>query len=140
MVLEAFLEWDTDCFRRLRGMFALAIWCESRKRLVLARDRVGIKPLYFSRKGDDIYFSSELKGILYHPEIDRTLNLDGLNCYLRVNYVPAPYTLVQGIEKLPPGHILTWQRGKSNVESYWHCPAPVCIRESVDARLRQGTT
>jgi asparagine synthase (glutamine-hydrolysing) len=122
VVLEAFLEWDTECFRRLRGMFALAIWCESRRRLVLARDRVGIKPLYFSRKGDDIYFSSELKGILYHPEIDRTLNLDGLNCYLRVNYVPAPYTLVKGIEKLPPGHLLTWQQGKTDVESYWQCP------------------
>jgi len=124
VVLEAFLEWDTECFRRLRGMFALAIWCESRKRLVLARDRVGIKPLYFSRKGDDIYFSSELKGILHHPEIDRTLNMDGLNCYLRVNYVPAPYTLIQGIEKLLPGHVLTWQKGTTNVESYWQCPAP----------------
>lgn len=120
VVLNAFLEWDTACFERLRGMFALAIWCESRKRLVLARDRVGIKPLYFARKGDDVYFSSELKGILYHPEIDRTLNLDGLNCYLRLNYVPAPYTLVRGIEKLPPGHILTWQRGLTKVESYWH--------------------
>ena len=124
VVLEAFLEWDTECFRRLRGMFAVAIWCESRKRLVLARDRVGIKPLYFARKGDDIYFSSELKGILYHPEIDRTLNMDGLNCYLRVNYVPAPYTLVKGIEKLPPGHLLIWHQGTAKVESYWQCPAP----------------
>ena len=121
VVLRAFLEWDTDCFRRLRGMFGLALWCESRRRLVLARDRVGIKPLYFCRKGDDIYFSSELKGILYDPDIDRTLDLDGLNCYLRVNYVPAPFTLVQGIEKLPPGHILTWQCGATKVEPYWHC-------------------
>jgi len=147
VVLEAFLEWDTGCFRRLRGMFALAIWCESRKRLVLARDRVGIKPLYFARKGDDLYFSSELKGILYHPEIDRTLNMDGLNCYLRVNYVPAPYTLVQGIEKLPPGHILTWQQGMTNVESYWHCPAPSATqkvwtldsaKEQLDFLLRES--
>ena len=121
VVLHAFLQWDTECFRRLRGMFGLAIWCESQRRLVLARDRMGIKPVYFSQKGDDIYFSSELKGILFHSEIDRTLNMDGLNCYLRVNYVPAPFTLVQGIEKLPPGHILTWQRGATKVESYWHC-------------------
>jgi hypothetical protein len=78
VVLRAFLEWDTECFRRLRGMFGLALWCESRRRLVLARDRVGIKPLYFCRKGPDIYFSSELKGILYHPDIDRTLDLEGL--------------------------------------------------------------
>jgi asparagine synthase (glutamine-hydrolysing) len=123
VVLRAFLEWDTDCFLRLRGMFGLALWCESRRRLVLARDRVGIKPLYFCRKGQDIYFSSELKGILCHPDIDRTLDLDGLNCYLRVNYVPAPFTLVQGIEKLLPGHILTWQSGRTQVESYWRYPA-----------------
>jgi asparagine synthase (glutamine-hydrolysing) len=121
VVLSAFLEWDTDCFRRLRGMFGLALWCESRRRLVLARDRVGIKPLYFCRGGHDIYFGSELKGILCHSEIDRTLDPGGLNCYLRVNYVPAPFTLVQGIEKLPPGHILTWQSGATKVESYRHC-------------------
>jgi len=124
VVLHAFLEWDTECFRRLRGMFGLALWCESRRRLVLARDRVGIKPLYFCRKGHDIYFSSELKGILYHPGIDRNLDFEGLNCYLRVNYVPAPFTLVQGIEKLLPGHILTWERGATKVEPYWRLPAP----------------
>jgi asparagine synthase (glutamine-hydrolysing) len=121
VVLHAFLEWDTECFQRLRGMFGLALWCESRRRLVLARDRVGIKPLYFCRKEHDLYFSSELKGILYHADIDRTLDLNGLNCYLRVNYVPAPFTLVQGIEKLPPGHILTWQCGATKVEPYRHC-------------------
>ena len=138
VVLHAFLEWDTECFRRLRGMFGLALWCESRRRLVLARDRVGIKPLYFCRKGHDIYFSSELKGILYHPEIDRTLDSDGLNCYLRVNYVPAPFTLVQGIEKLPPGHILTWQCGATKVEPYWHCViAPAQKAWSVSAAKDQ---
>jgi asparagine synthase (glutamine-hydrolysing) len=123
VVLHAFLEWDVDCFPRMRGMFALAIWCESRKRLVLARDRVGIKPLYFSRKGDDVYFSSELKGILHHPDIERRLSLEGLNCYLRVNYVPSPFTLIEGVEKLPPGHTLTWQRGRTTIEPYWRCPA-----------------
>ncbi len=102
VVLHAFLQWNTDCFRRLRGMFAVALWCQSRKRLVLARDRMGIKPLYICVKGEDIYFSSELKGILCHSEIDRTMDLGALNCYLRVNYVPAPFTLVEGIEKLLP--------------------------------------
>ena len=124
VVLHAFLEWDTDAFRRLRGMFALALWSESRQRLVLARDRLGIKPLYFCRKGRDLYFSSELKGILHHPEIDRNLDLEGLNCYLRLNYVPAPWTLVRGIEKVLPGHILTWQRGEIKVEPYWRIPVP----------------
>jgi len=122
VVLHAFLEWDTDCFRRLRGMFALALWSESSRRLVLARDRLGIKPLYFCRKGNDLYFSSELKGILCHPDVERTLDLEGLNCYLRVNYVPAPFTLVEGIAKLLPGHFLTWQRGAVSVEPYWRLP------------------
>ena len=139
VVLRAFLEWDTDCFRRLRGMFGLALWCESRRRLVLARDRVGIKPLYFYRQGHDICFSSELKGILCHSDIDRTLGLDGLNCYLRVNYVPAPFTLVRGIEKLLPGHILTWQSGTTKVESYWRCvtPPPAQKAWSVSAAKEQ---
>ena len=129
VVLHAFLEWDIECFPRLRGMFALAIWRESQKRLVLARDRVGIKPLYFSRKGQDVYFSSELKGILHHPDIERRLSLEGLNCYLRVNYVPSPFTLIEGVEKLPPGHTLTWQRGRTTIESYWRCPDATAPRK-----------
>ena len=67
VVLHAFLEWDTDAFSRLRGMFGLAIWTESARRLVLARDRMGIKPLYFARCKDDLLFGSELKTILLHP-------------------------------------------------------------------------
>ncbi|HKV29353.1 MAG TPA: hypothetical protein VJN90_13870, partial [Candidatus Acidoferrales bacterium] len=69
VILHAFLEWDTKCFARLRGMFAIALWSESRKRLVLARDRMGIKPLYVCRLNDDILFGSELKAILIHPEV-----------------------------------------------------------------------
>src|SRR5438270_1888592 len=73
-VLEAFLEWDTDCFSRLRGMFAVALWTESQRRLVLARDRMGIKPLYIASHGDDIFFGSELKAILANPVIERRLS------------------------------------------------------------------
>ena len=147
VVLHAFLEWDTECFRRLRGMFGVAIWCESRRRLVLARDRVGIKPLYFYRRGSDVYFSSELKGILCHSDLDRNLDLDGLNCYLRVNYVPSPFTLVQGIEKLPPGHFLTWQSGTTKIESYWQLCGPLtpqkawslgAAKEQLDFLLRES--
>ena len=121
VVLKAFLEWDTGCFARLRGMFGLAVWTESRRRLVLARDRMGIKPLYYSQRAVDIYFASELKGIFVHPEIDRTLDLDGLNCYLRLNWVPAPRTLVRDVVKLLPGHFLVWEDGQVRTECYWHC-------------------
>lgn len=121
-VLAAFLEWDTACFSRLRGMFAVALWSESRQRLVLARDRMGIKPLYISRRGEDLYFGSELKAIFAHPEIERRLSLDGLDCYLSLNYVPCPWTLVEGIEKLPPAHWLEWRAGAVRTECYWNLP------------------
>lgn len=119
-VLHAFLEWDTQCFPRLRGMFAIAVWSESRKRLVLARDRVGIKPLYICRLNDDILFGSELKAILVHPEVRRKPSIAGLNCFLALNFVPGPWTLVDGIEKLPPGHFLEWRDGATRTERYWN--------------------
>jgi len=121
-VLHAFMEWDTACFAKLRGMFAVALWSESRRRLVLARDRMGIKPLYIARRGQDLFFGSELKTILIHPEIERRLSLAGLDCYLSLNYVPCPWTLVEGIEKLPPGHWLEWKDGEVRSEAYWTLP------------------
>jgi asparagine synthase (glutamine-hydrolysing) len=84
---------------------------------------MGIKPLYFARRGGDLYFGSELKAILVHPEIERWLSLEGLDCYLSLNYVPAPWTLVEGIEKLLPGHWLEWRRGAIRTESYWRLPS-----------------
>jgi asparagine synthase (glutamine-hydrolysing) len=123
-VLCAFLEWDTDCFRRMRGMFGVALWQKSTRRLVLARDRMGIKPLYIAKYGEDVLFGSELKAILIHPEVDRTLSMEGLDCYLSLNYVPCPWTLVQGIEKLPPGHWYEWRDGKVRSEAYWELPMP----------------
>ena len=118
-VLRAFLEWDTNCFARLRGMFAVAIWSESQRRLVLARDRMGIKPLYFSRRGPNLYFGSELKALFVHPEIERQIDPAALHYFTSLNYVPGPMTMVEGIEKLPPGHWLDWQAGRVLTESYW---------------------
>jgi asparagine synthase (glutamine-hydrolysing) len=146
-VLAAFLEWDTDCFSRLRGMFAVALWTESRKRLVLARDRMGIKPLYVARLGDDLLFGSELKTIFVHPEFDRHLSLDGLDCYLSLNYVPAPWTLVEGVEKLRPAHWLEWRNGKVRSEAYWRLPfrpqrkwTMETAQEELDSLLRQSVS
>ena len=123
VLLRAFLQWDTDCFRRLRGMFAAAFWNVDQRRLVLVRDRVGIKPLYVCRLGEDIYFGSELKAILYHPEIPRRLDLSALHHYLAMNYVPGPFTLIEGIQKLRPGHLLEWRDGVVSEEQYWKLPS-----------------
>ena len=144
-VLHAFLEWDTDCFRRMRGMFAVALWTESRKRLVLVRDRMGIKPLYYYQRGKDVYFGSELKAILEHPEVPRRLDLTALDSYLAVNYVPGPRTLMEGIRKVPPGCWLEWQRGNVTLGRWWAPPAGDTRRislegakEELDALLRDS--
>jgi asparagine synthase (glutamine-hydrolysing) len=121
-VLKAFLQWDTESFARLRGMFALAVWNIPQKRIVLARDRMGIKPLYFARQGQDLYFGSELKAILIHPEIDRNLSREALDCYLSLNYIPSPWTLIEGIRKVPPGYWMEWRDGEVGTKSYWQLP------------------
>jgi asparagine synthase (glutamine-hydrolysing) len=121
-VLKAFLEWDLDCLKRLRGMFAVALWDAPQRRLLLARDRLGIKPLYYVRRGQELFFGSELKAILVHPEIPRTLSLDGLDCYVALNYIPSPWTLIDGIRKVPPGEWLEWKDGSVRTGSYWELP------------------
>lgn len=129
VVLRAFLEWDTRCFERMHGMFGLALWSERDQRLVLARDRVGIKPLYYSRIGRSVIFGSELKVLLGHPDVSRNLDLSALQDYLSLNYVPGEHTLVEGIHKLRPGHLLESRRGKVWIRPYWQ------IRFAPDARI-----
>ncbi|WP_109487083.1 asparagine synthase (glutamine-hydrolyzing) [Occallatibacter savannae] len=118
VVLNGYLEWGNDCFRRLRGMFAVALWVEPEQRLVLARDRAGIKPLYYKIQDREIFFGSELKCIFAHPRVQRRLDLRALNCFLSLNYVPGPLTLVEGITKLMPGNLLEWKHGSVSIESY----------------------
>jgi asparagine synthase (glutamine-hydrolysing) len=121
VVLHAYLTWGAACFTRLRGMFAVAIWIESKRRLVLARDRMGIKPLYYCVQDGELSFGSELKCIFANPDVPRRIDLTGLNCYLSLNYVPGPYTLVEGIHKLMPGCALNWQDGQLAIGSYVTC-------------------
>jgi len=118
VVLEAFRQWGKDCFRKLRGMFAIAIWNQANRRLVLARDPMGIKPLYFRLHCGELFFGSELKCLFAHPEVPRQIDLAGLNCFLRLNYVPAPYTLIEGITKLRPGHVLEWHNHEVGIHSF----------------------
>jgi len=143
VLLEAFREWDLACFERLRGMFGVALWSESKRRLVLARDRLGIKPLYYYRLGSNLLFGSELKAVLAHPEVPRKLNLTGLGHYLSFNYVPCPHTLVEGVDKLPPGHWMEWVDGRMNTGSFWQLRIEPqsqwtleSAKEALDAHLR----
>ncbi len=96
---------------RLRGMFAIAVWDKKAQRLVLARDRYGIKPLFYSVQGGSLAFASELKALLVAPWIEREIDVDALDAYLAFGFVPAPFTIYRGIRKLPPGTLLVWDHG-----------------------------
>jgi asparagine synthase (glutamine-hydrolysing) len=135
-VLAAFVEWDTDCFNRMRGMFAAALWVESEQRLVIARDRSGIKPLYYYRDRDDVLFGSELKAILEHSHVPRVLDLQALDSYLSVNYVPGERTLIEGIRKVPPGHFLEWRKGSCRIAPWLRKPEAERIGSFGEAKER----
>nr|WP_247121274.1 XrtA/PEP-CTERM system amidotransferase [Kordiimonas marina] len=121
-LLHAYLEWGRDCVHRLRGMFAFAIWDNRTGELMLARDRLGIKPLYYGTLPDGTFlFASELKALLTHPGLPRKLRLDALEDYLALGYVPDPKTIIDGVEKLAPGHTLVRRKGQRHAvpERYW---------------------
>jgi asparagine synthase (glutamine-hydrolysing) len=111
--------------RHLNGMFALAIWDGRRRRLILSRDRMGQKPLFYAElPGGGLAFGSESKAVLAHPEVGRRLDPASLARYLFYEYVPAPNSIWQGMRKLPPGHTLVWEDGKVAVTPYWTSPEP----------------
>jgi asparagine synthase (glutamine-hydrolysing) len=105
---------------RIHGMFALALWDGPRQRLVLARDRLGKKPLLWTLLPDgSLAFASELKALLRLPQLARELDLRALDAYLSLQYVPGPETALQGVHRLPPGHVLVFESGRVSVEPYW---------------------
>lgn len=116
---HAYEEWGLAFVRRLRGMFALAVWDSHHRRLVLARDRFGKKPLFYARAGDSVLFGSEIQALLAHPAVTREIDLSAINDYLASGYIPPPRTAFAQIRKLPPGHTLVLDRGRAEVEAYW---------------------
>jgi asparagine synthase (glutamine-hydrolysing) len=123
VLVHLYEEYGTQFAERLRGMFAIAIWDAERRRLVLARDRFGIKPLYYRVEGDELAFASELRAL---PRGD--IDLDGLEAFLTFNSIPAPLTIFRDTRKLPPGHVLVWAGGRAEVSRYAR-PAPVPAEE-----------
>jgi asparagine synthase (glutamine-hydrolysing) len=120
VVLRGFDEWGTDCLQRLRGMFALAIWEAPQERLVLARDRLGIKPLYYHcGAGGLLAFASELRALLASGVIERRISRQAMGSYLGLGAVQEPFTMIDRVRCLPAAHAATWQHGKLDVEPYW---------------------
>jgi asparagine synthase (glutamine-hydrolysing) len=142
-VVHAYEEFGTGCLEHLNGMFAFALWDGRERRLFLARDRTGIKPLYYAPTAWGLLFGSELKAILAHPDVPRRVDPVALDQYLTFEYVPTPRTIFEGICKLPPGHFLTvGPEGALRVEPYWDMPleqsesAPPRRLADIEAELR----
>ncbi|MFB0527083.1 MAG: asparagine synthase (glutamine-hydrolyzing) [bacterium] len=120
VLIYLYKEYDKDMVHKLRGMFAFAIWDDTKKELWLVRDRIGIKPLYYTFVDGRFIFASEIKAILKHPFVKREVNEEGLYHYLSFLTTPPPQTLFQGIDKIPAGHMLTLNKnGNYKVEQYW---------------------
>ena len=119
VIVHCYEEYGDECVSKLRGMFAFAIWDEQKQRLLLARDRLGIKPLFYTVTNGNLLFASEIKSILQDREVKREVNFKALHSFLSLNYIPHPDTIYQGIHKLPQGHILVCERGKIKIRQYW---------------------
>ncbi|MDP7045146.1 MAG: asparagine synthase (glutamine-hydrolyzing), partial [Alphaproteobacteria bacterium] len=121
VVVEAIAAWGLEAaLGRMTGMFAFALWDKAKRTLCLARDRLGIKPLYWGRCGDHFFFASELKALRAHPAWKATVDHDALAAYLRFGYVPAPRSIYAGVSKLEPGTFLTlYEEGEPKIRRYW---------------------
>jgi asparagine synthase (glutamine-hydrolysing) len=135
-MVHAFEEWGPDRFLdRFRGMFAFALWDRKSRRLRLVRDRVGIKPLYYTRLADgSLVFGSELKTILAHPGVPREVEPVALDLFLTLEYVPAPYSIFKNIYKLPAASVLTYQDGRVDVRAYWDVAPPAAPDQRLSKR------
>jgi asparagine synthase (glutamine-hydrolysing) len=118
-ILHLYEELGVHCVDKLRGMFAFAIWDVPNRRLFMARDRVGIKPLFYRVDGDCLLFASEIKAILEDPTIPRDIDWQAMDTYFAMSYITAPRTIFRGISQLMPGHYLVWENGKLRSEKYW---------------------
>ncbi len=119
VILKAYARWGEDCVAQFRGMFAFALWDAKRHRLLIARDPMGIKPLYYWKSDRYFLFASELRTLLQTGLIPRNLNSRALLNYLAFGSVYEPDTLIDGVSALPPGHLLTWEGGRVSVRQYW---------------------
>jgi asparagine synthase (glutamine-hydrolysing) len=137
VILAAYSEWGVECLSHFNGMFAIALYDERRKRLFLARDRAGEKPLFYSTRDAQLRFASELKGLLADPAFSRQVNPEALDCYLTMGYVPGEACILQGVHKLPPAHALTFDvaSGKTDIWRYWQMPAAPSVDGTDDESL-----
>jgi asparagine synthase (glutamine-hydrolysing) len=126
VVLHLYEEYGEACIEALRGMFALAIWDARSRKLLLARDRLGIKPLYVARSKERLLFASEIKALLASGLVQRRLDPSGVRAYLQLGHVPPPWTILQDVTPLEPGHLATWHDGHWASRAYWSLQTRKC--------------
>src|ERR1035441_8075496 len=119
VVLHLYQEDGERCVEKLRGMFAFAIWDIRAQKLFLARDRLGIKPLYLYRSANQLVFASEIKTLLASGLVPRQLDPAGLGVFLQLGHIPPPWTAIRGVTPLEPGHIGIWHDGEWRTKTYW---------------------
>ena len=119
VIVHLYEDEGDGCVQRLRGMFAFALWDRRRRRLLLARDRLGKKPVFYCLRGGTLWFGSEPKSILQDASVPRDVDLDAVDAYLHFGYVPDPLSAFAALRKLPPGHRLVWQDGELSMDRYW---------------------
>jgi len=136
VVLKSYEEYGPDCLQMFNGMFAIAIWDDNKKELFLARDRIGIKPLYYYHKNGKFIFGSEIKCILEADCVQREVNLQSLYYYLGYEFVPAPNTMFKDIYKLRQGHYALFKNGKLKIEKYWDLKFSQKIQDEEEAADR----
>src|SRR4051795_4512440 len=119
VIVHLYEEEGPDCVRSLQGMFAFAIWDSRKEQLVLARDRVGKKPLFYAERDGALSFASELRSLMQDPELPRDLDYQAIDCYLAYQYVPAPLSIFKAARKLPPASTLVYRDGEVAIERYW---------------------
>ncbi len=116
VIVHAYDQWGKDAIRRLRGMFGLAIWDTTSRTLLVARDRIGIKPMHYASLNGRLYFGSELKSLLQAPDLPRDLDPGAFDHYLSFLYTPRDGSIFKSVRKLPPGHLLAWTDGRMALE------------------------
>ncbi|HUD71251.1 MAG TPA: asparagine synthase (glutamine-hydrolyzing), partial [Dongiaceae bacterium] len=143
-ILHLYEEHGPEAVRHLRGMFAFALYDPDRRRLLLARDRVGIKPLYYHDGPGGLVFASEIKALLRHPRVPRDLDTTAISDYLTLMYVPGPGSAFRAIRRLPPAHYLVVEGGRVTLRQYWALPEETeersepAWREALDATLKEA--
>ena len=121
VILHAYMQWGKTCLEKLQGMFTFAIWHKTTQSLFIARDRLGIKPLFYSIIGETLYFASELKSLTLLPELSKKIDAKAIEQYFALGYAAEPHTIYQQVSKLPPGHTLSIKLGDTTpvIEQYW---------------------